>query len=145
MLLSSSYDDSIKVWCEDEDDWHCSQTLTGHKSTVWNMAFIKDGLGMVSCSDDNTIILWQNINHNSLPIEGMAITITIPFPITIPTPITVSYRLTAKWIQVGQISGDQTRTIYSVAFSTTGVLASASADNSIAIYEEVSPSQLLSA
>jgi WD40 repeat protein len=34
-LLSCSYDDTVKVWEDDEaGDWHCATTLTAHKSTV---------------------------------------------------------------------------------------------------------------
>ena len=34
-LVSCSYDDSVKVWEDDEaGDWHCSSTLTAHKATV---------------------------------------------------------------------------------------------------------------
>jgi hypothetical protein len=41
MLVSASYDDTVKLWMEDpdEDDWHCVKTLSGegqgHTSTVW--------------------------------------------------------------------------------------------------------------
>lgn len=33
ILFSCSYDDTIKIWQDDEDDWYCSHTLTGHTST----------------------------------------------------------------------------------------------------------------
>ena len=39
LLVSASYDDSVKVWAEDGDDWYCSQTLIAHGSTVWALAF----------------------------------------------------------------------------------------------------------
>ena len=39
LLLSASYDDTIKIWKEDEDDWYNEHTLSAHSSTVWSIAF----------------------------------------------------------------------------------------------------------
>ena len=39
LLVSASYDDSLKVWAEDGDDWYCAQTLVAHSSTVWGLSF----------------------------------------------------------------------------------------------------------
>ena len=43
LLVSCSYDDTIKIWRADMDDWFCADTLTGHTSTVWCAAFSPDG------------------------------------------------------------------------------------------------------
>jgi WD40 repeat protein len=43
VLVSCSYDDTIKLWADDQDDWYCLDTLTGHTSTVWEVALSKDG------------------------------------------------------------------------------------------------------
>uniref|UniRef100_A0A7N1A4J6 Cytosolic iron-sulfur protein assembly protein CIAO1 homolog n=1 Tax=Kalanchoe fedtschenkoi TaxID=63787 RepID=A0A7N1A4J6_KALFE len=64
ILFSCSYDNTIKVWAEDDDgdDWRCVQTLNesnnGHTSTVWALSFNSTGDNMVSCSDDLTIKIW---------------------------------------------------------------------------------------
>lgn len=62
VLVSCSYDDSIKVWVEDDGEWECAQTLAGpglgHSSTVWGVAFDASGQRMVSCSDDLTLKIW---------------------------------------------------------------------------------------
>lgn len=29
VLVSASYDDSIKLWVEEDDEWVCAQTLAG--------------------------------------------------------------------------------------------------------------------
>ena len=62
VLISCSYDDSIKVWVDCDGEWECAQTLAGpglgHSSTVWGIAFNKDGSQMVSCSDDHTLRVW---------------------------------------------------------------------------------------
>ena len=43
ILVSCSYDDTVKIWQEDNDDWVCTETLTGHTSTVWSAAFDATG------------------------------------------------------------------------------------------------------
>lgn len=43
VLASASYDDTIKIWREDDDDWYCSDTLQGHTSTVWALDFDASG------------------------------------------------------------------------------------------------------
>lgn len=50
MLASASYDDTIKIWREDDDDWFCADTLKGHTSTIWAIDFDKTGdhIGKVS-------------------------------------------------------------------------------------------------
>jgi WD40 repeat protein len=52
ILASASYDDTIKIWKEDDDDWYCSDTLLGHTSTVWACDFNPKGdkLGEFSMS-----------------------------------------------------------------------------------------------
>jgi WD40 repeat protein len=43
VLASCSYDDTVRIWQEDNDDWYCAATLTGHTSTVWGIAFDPTG------------------------------------------------------------------------------------------------------
>jgi hypothetical protein len=59
VLFSCGYDDTIKVFVEDDDDWICVQTLKGHSSTVWGLSLSSDGRHLVTCSDDKSIILWE--------------------------------------------------------------------------------------
>ena len=61
ILLSASYDDSIKVWLCEGDDWYCHETLSGHSSTVWGIAFSPDGKTMISCSADRSVIVWLDV------------------------------------------------------------------------------------
>eukprot|EP01025_Chloroclados_australasicus_P051334 TRINITY_DN5971_c0_g1_i11.p2 TRINITY_DN5971_c0_g1~~TRINITY_DN5971_c0_g1_i11.p2 ORF type:complete len:340 (-),score=29.80 TRINITY_DN5971_c0_g1_i11:1248-2267(-) len=116
-LFTGSYDNTIKVWQEDVngEDWECKQTLDslsgGHSSTVWDLAFQSNPLRMVSCSDDQTIKIW-------------------------------------KWKQAGQhnsqqqlclqtsLSGYTDRPIYSVDWSTNGVICMAGGDNHIYLFQE---------
>jgi cytosolic iron-sulfur protein assembly protein CIAO1 len=59
ILISASYDDTVKIWTEDNDDWYCAETLQGHSSTVWGLAFDTSGNKMLSCSDDRSLFEWE--------------------------------------------------------------------------------------
>lgn len=63
ILVSCSYDDTIKFYKEDGDDWSCYETLTNHESTVWSIDFNRDGSKLVSVSDDRTIKIWSNLDN----------------------------------------------------------------------------------
>lgn len=41
ILVSASYDDTVKIWKEDDDDWYNEHTLNAHSSTVWSIAYDK--------------------------------------------------------------------------------------------------------
>eukprot|EP00913_Durusdinium_trenchii_P005754 g5368.t1 len=74
VLFSCSYDDTIKVWGPDGDDWCCKETLPGHDSTVWSMSFDSTGSHFVSCSDDRTLRLWapsQTLPADFSPVENL--------------------------------------------------------------------------
>lgn len=60
LILSASYDDTVKVWQEDNDDWFCATTLKAHTSTVWGVCFNSEGSKFVSCGDDQSLILWES-------------------------------------------------------------------------------------
>lgn len=115
ILVSCSYDDSIRLWMDDGDEWQCSQTLSGaedpahHTATVWAIAFRPDGGRMVSCSGDLTLMVWStDLNERRKP----------------------------EWRHVSTVSGCHTRVIYSVDWSKDNVIATSSGDNSIRLFKE---------
>ena len=60
ILLSASYDDTIKCWAEDAGEWYCAITLSNvHDSTIWSIALSSNGLRMISASADGTLALWN--------------------------------------------------------------------------------------
>ncbi|NXM87328.1 CIAO1 protein, partial [Oenanthe oenanthe] len=59
LLASASYDDTVRLYREDDDDWVCCATLEGHTSTVWAVAWERSGQRLVSCSDDRTLRVWE--------------------------------------------------------------------------------------
>lgn len=65
LLASASYDNNICIYKEEDDDWECRATLTGHASTVWSVSFDAAGRRLASCSDDRTVKIWREY-----PSEG---------------------------------------------------------------------------
>ena len=59
ILVSCSYDDTIKFYKEIDNDWSSYQTLNLHESIVWSIDFNATGDRLVSCSDDTTIRIWK--------------------------------------------------------------------------------------
>lgn len=59
LLFTASYDNTVKIWGESDDDWACTQTLEGHESTVWCLAFDTDGHHLVTVGDDRAVMVWR--------------------------------------------------------------------------------------
>ncbi len=58
ILLSASYDDTIKVWAEDAGDWYCAFSIQDiHKDTVWSLAVAPGGGRVVSASADGSLAI----------------------------------------------------------------------------------------
>ncbi|MCL7022068.1 hypothetical protein MKW94_008704 [Papaver nudicaule] len=119
MLVTCSYDNTIKVWAEEDDDsenWHCVQTLNeasnGHSSTVWALSFNSTGDRMVTCSDDLTLKIWETDPKATPPAEDGF----------------------APWRHVSTLSGYHDRTIFSVHWSREGIIASGAADDAIRLF-----------
>jgi len=60
ILLSSSFDCTIKCWAEDAGEWYCAATLLSdvHSSSVWSIAIAPGGVRMISASSD-CIAIWR--------------------------------------------------------------------------------------
>mmetsp|Transcript_12615 Transcript_12615/g.32113 ORF Transcript_12615/g.32113 Transcript_12615/m.32113 type:complete len:192 (-) Transcript_12615:197-772(-) len=109
LLASASYDDTVKLWAEEEDDWYCQQTLKGHTSTVWDVAFHSSGQKLVSCGADNTVIVWKQDTNAE---RG------------------------SQWKQACTLSGMHSRCVYSVAWSSISedMFATGAADDAVRIF-----------
>lgn len=60
ILLSASYDDTIKCWAEDAGDWYCALTLSGvHSSTIWSISISPGGVRMISGSGDQSLAIYR--------------------------------------------------------------------------------------
>lgn len=120
VLASASYDNTIKLYREDQsdNDWINTATLAGHTSTVWSLAFDKDGDRLASASDDRTVKIWQAYEPGNA--EGVQ---------------TVDNE--ATWKNVCTLSGYHSRSIYDVAWcKKTGLLATACGDDIIRVFRE---------
>jgi len=114
LLVSSSYDNTVKISRQDDDDWMGCATLNSHDSTVWASNFNEQGTKLVSCSDDKTLKFWKPTGDDTSD--------------------------DSKWVNYCTVSGYHQRTIYSVKWSkeagTLDLIATGSADNSIHIFKE---------
>lgn len=118
ILASAGYDDSIKLYSEDGDDWTCFATLESHTSTVWSIDFDSTGLRLVSGSDDKTLKIWKQCSPGNS--RGIATKGKHP-----------------SWKCVCTLSGYHSRAVYDVRWCRlTGMIASASGDDSIRIFTE---------
>lgn len=59
ILLSGSYDDTIKVWAEDAGDWYNAASISAHTSTVWSLAAAPGGSRLISGSADESIGIFK--------------------------------------------------------------------------------------
>lgn len=116
MLLSCSYDDTIKVWLDDEDDWFCSETLTGHKSTVWDATFEKSqGKLLATASDDGSVMVWE---YNT--------------PARKPSSFDAEGQ-TKCFQHQATMSGIHSRSVYAVDWTKGNILATASSDDAVRV------------
>ena len=120
ILASASYDNTLKIFKEDtaDSDWLCVSTLTSHTSTVWSLSFNSTGDRIASCSDDQTVKIWQEYKPGN--------------EAGIPTP-----NDEPVWKCVCTLSGYHTRTIYDIDWcKKTGLIVTACGDDIIRIFKE---------
>ncbi|KAG1681802.1 putative cytosolic iron-sulfur protein assembly protein CIAO1 [Nymphon striatum] len=118
ILVSSSYDNSIKFYKEDGDEWVSCNSLESHESTVWSICFDKSGTRLASCSDDQTVKIWQEYLPGNK--EGIATVDNNP-----------------AWKCVCTISGFHKRAIYDISWCPlTGIIATACSDNYVRLFKE---------
>mmetsp|Transcript_35918 Transcript_35918/g.54607 ORF Transcript_35918/g.54607 Transcript_35918/m.54607 type:complete len:255 (-) Transcript_35918:211-975(-) len=135
ILFSSSYDNTIKLWAEDDDgEWFCAATLSDnvHSSTIWSISATPSGVRLLSASADCTIAIWKFYT----PMEWNTI--------QQQQDGCGEERDISKhgvWKCVGKLPKSHKRVIYSVHCAPLraghGRIASGGADNSICIYKEI--------
>lgn len=114
ILVSCSYDDSVKLFHLLDTDWKCFETLNGHTSTVWSADFSATGKFLVTGSDDKSVRVWKNHAHEKLPHVEQG-----------------------SWKCISTIQGYHSRPIYDVSWcGQCDIIVSASGDNSLVFYKE---------
>ena len=130
-FVSTSYDDSIRVWAHDpaRDEWRCAQELAdtasggsaGHKGTVWNAAFepmparrdANAECRLATCSDDRGVIVWSATAAPGATADD-------------PPQFHVQQSL----------ADVHERSVLSIDWSRTGVFATGGSDDAICVYRE---------
>uniref|UniRef100_A0A2N9H870 Probable cytosolic iron-sulfur protein assembly protein CIAO1 homolog n=1 Tax=Fagus sylvatica TaxID=28930 RepID=A0A2N9H870_FAGSY len=114
VLFSCSYDNTVKVWADDDDDWQCVQTIAvilqpfGHfVSTLAEIKWSRVG------SDDLTLKIWESDSTSMQSSDGYA-----------------------PWRHLCTLSGYHDRTVFSVHWSSEGIIASGAADDAIRFFVE---------
>lgn len=129
IVVSASYDDSIKIWAEDDGDWYCAMSIQDvHKDTVWSLALAPGGGRLVSACADGSLAIFKSYS----PAERKE-----RFP-------ELKDGTNGLWKCVGRLDGAHSSAIYSIDYAPSraghGRLASSGADNRIQIYREVNGS-----
>ena len=134
VLASCSYDDTIRLYYPDQDEFIPLALLKGHTSTVWGLAFEPmlnnpsptdpdPSVRLASCSDDLSVIIWHRTDYYRPP-AATSLSILRDPPSETWKPIVTLPRI-------------HERVIYSVAWSKAGLIASTGGDGKLVIYEEV--------
>lgn len=122
ILASASYDNTIQLYREDlaDSDWSSFDTLASHESTVWSISFDATGRRLASCSDDQTVRIWQEYKPGN------------EFGVACPdgkTPV---------WKCVCTLSGFHSRAVYDISWcKKTGLIATACGDDMVRVFREV--------
>ncbi|GIL68619.1 hypothetical protein Vafri_21871 [Volvox africanus] len=139
LLVSASYDDTIKLWNCDGDEWVCSQTLggCGHSSTVWDVSWAPDGQRLASCSDDLTIKLWESGAAGAGPGRSSAMSGDSGGHGGDGGGHLVPSRPDLRCATT--LSGYHQRTIFSLDWGPTGLIASGDGEDCICVFGQGDP------
>ncbi|KAI0537036.1 WD40-repeat-containing domain protein [Xylaria digitata] len=142
VLASASYDDTVRIWREDEDgEWICVAVLEGHKGTVWGVQWEPNPKTdrfprLLTWSADRTIRVWTLKEED----DEAAAAPRHSFGGLGGIPNTMRKSQKEEWNCTAMLPTVHTRDIYSATWSPqTGRVASTGSDAVIAIYEEVAP------
>jgi cytosolic iron-sulfur protein assembly protein CIAO1 len=135
ILLSASYDETIRIWAEEDGDWYCVLCIGSiHTSTIWTLAVAPSATRFVSGSADHSLAIYKCFTPDELNQRTSS---------SQSVPLT-KLNKKAAWECVGKLPEAHASTIYSVDYAPTrashGRIVSCGADNKIQIYREVSSS-----
>lgn len=139
VLASASYDNTVRVWREDNDgEWVCVAVLEGHEQTVWGVQWEarprpSDRFPrLLSYSADGTMRIWtlkEDEDGEDGEQGGRSALGGIPN--------TMRRSLREEWACTAILPAAHHRDIYAAAWSAqSGVVASTGSDGKIVLYRE---------
>ena len=150
LLASGSYDDTIRLWrdVEEEGDWACVGVLEGSGGTVWDVAWerLKQQEGMweprlASCSDDMSIRIWKRTLSEREREKQEQTNATTTSASRLPSILRPTSTF-ETWDQETTLPAVHVRPVYAIDWSAkTGLLVSCGGDGVIAVYREVAAKQ----
>ena len=144
MLVSVSYDDSIKIWrSTSSDDWELSETLRGHIGTVWDVSFNPESTSeFATVSADGTMKIWSNQPPSNPISASKSYLLSGPLGVssrhhrtsTSFSPVSESWSCQTIQLTSSQIDGIPPPAIHSVDWTRQGLIATACGDNTIRLF-----------
>lgn len=145
------YDDTLRVWAEDEDDWFCVSVLKGHTSTVWSCDFIDrrgERMGTVACGirgrganltpglpNDSVVQRRPHRHHLAQSRVRRPAFGRFDAPPFARVPPLSHAGFPAQWTQVQVIAGCHDRPIMSLSWRPgSSAFATSGADDKICLY-----------
>ncbi|KAL7576879.1 hypothetical protein ACA910_006645 [Epithemia clementina (nom. ined.)] len=132
ILLSASYDDTIKCWAEDAGDWYCAATLSGiHTSTIWSLTLAPSDARLVAGSDNGSVSVYKCYTRKEKQVR---------FP-----ELVQPGDMSGLWKCVGKLDDlHPSSSVYCVAYAPAkvghGRIATCGGDNRVNILREASQS-----
>lgn len=167
ILASGSYDDTIRLWrdVEEEGDWICVGVIDGHKGTVWDIKwegyinyaqlasaqeaeaevevaeFEADWAPrMVSCSDDLTVRVWRRELNEAERAKKAQARSNAPTGFAssrLPSTIRPPSSM-ERWVEDAALPQVHVRSVYAIDWSRrSGLVVSCGGDGTIAVYKEI--------
>ena len=144
MLVSVSYDDSVKIWrSTTSDDWELSETLRGHSGTVWDVAFNPTNPDeFATVSADGSMKIWSR--RPAPPRIKASDTYLLTGPLGVTSRrhrqetafSAVSETWSCQTVQVttSQVENFPPQPVYSIDWTEQGFIALGCGDNTVRIY-----------
>ena len=133
IVLSGSYDHTIRIWAEDAGDWFCAAVLDAvHDATVWSLAVAPSGRRFLSASADQSLAIhrcYSTAVEEKKQRGGASGTTNV-----------MKQKSKPKWQCVGTLPNAHASVVYHIDYAPSraghGRVVSAGADSAIRVYRE---------